>query len=304
MKKLLHALACIFIPALLLGQTVPSQVNYQGQLLDSAGAPLPNGEYTVTMSLYDAATSGALVWGPQIFDGQGLIGHGPRVPVVGGYFNLILSTDTNSAPIANAFFNGATRYLEIRVGSNPAISPRQQILSAPFALNADRLGGTNWSAVFDTGNPGTGRILGTRIADGSITAAQIVDGTITSADIGVGAIRSNNIASGAVYNSHISSLNKLTREGTTTTAAYVNANGELGVGTTGPGGRLDIVGFRTDPVDLYSPSAVVIGGSSGTILLRTGRNETGYDEALTPALFLHQPEMVTTRLPQESDLLR
>ncbi|HEY5912360.1 MAG TPA: tail fiber domain-containing protein [Verrucomicrobiae bacterium] len=287
MKKYLHVLACILVPMALLGQTVPSLVNYQGQLLDSAGTPLPTGEYTLTMSLYDAATSGALKWGPQVFDGQGLPGHGAKVPVVNGYFNLILGpADTNGLPVANAF-DGHPRYLEIRVGSNPPIAPRQQILSAPFALNADKLGGTNWNAVFDGGNPATGKISGGKIADGSVTSVQILDGTIASSDLANGSVRSNHIGAGAVYASHISSLSKLTKDGSVTTALSVNSSGEVGLGTWSPGtitGTLRINGSRTDPASIVTPSFAVFGSSAGSLVLQSGRNMTSDPEAADPSI--------------------
>src|SRR5262249_49724686 len=59
-----------------------------------------------------------------------------RIPVVQGYFNVMLGpVDTTNRPLTGAFL-GATRFLEIKVGTNNPISPRQQILSAPYALNS------------------------------------------------------------------------------------------------------------------------------------------------------------------------
>jgi hypothetical protein len=111
-------------------------INYQGRLVNANGTPLANGDYDLTFRIYDAVTGGNLIWGPQIFDGTAGLGHGAKVPVVGGYFNVILGPkDTSDRPISGAF-NQATRYLEITVGNNSPISPRQQILTAPFAFAA------------------------------------------------------------------------------------------------------------------------------------------------------------------------
>lgn len=119
-------------------QSVPPLINYQGQLTDANGAPLPTADYTLTFSLYAVASGGSPVWGPQVFDGASAAGHGPKIPVVQGYFNVMLGpTDTAARSLVNAFA-ASPRYLEIKVGSNQAIDPRQQILSTPFAIAADR----------------------------------------------------------------------------------------------------------------------------------------------------------------------
>jgi hypothetical protein len=247
-------------------------------LLDASGNPLPNGEYQLSFSIYDAATAGGLVWGPQVFDGSASPGHGSRIPVVNGYFNVILGPDdTNGVPITSAF-NGTSRYFEIRVSSNPPISPRQRILSAPFALKAadtDKLGGTNWAAVFDNGNPASGKIPGALIANTSISSAQlankavgalqIADGAIGAAQIGNGAIRSNHVAAGAISSSHVSNLNRLTRQNATNTAVFVNSSGYVGIGTSSPGASLDIRGMQTD-----GRNSVIIGGNEAEINIHSG----------------------------------
>jgi len=120
-------------------QTVPPMINYQGRLVDSNGVPLATGDYELTFNIYDAASAGSNIWGPQVLDGQPGAGHGAKVPVVQGYFNSILGpSDTAGRAIGDAF-NGATRYLEIRVGTNPPILPRQQILTAPYAFASARV---------------------------------------------------------------------------------------------------------------------------------------------------------------------
>lgn len=116
--------------------TVPQLINYQGRLTDQNGDPLPTGEYALSFSIYNAGLGGALVWGPQVFDGQVGEGNGALVPVVQGYFNVMLGPrDISNRTIGNAF-DSDLRYLEITIGDGPPIAPRQQILSAPYALQA------------------------------------------------------------------------------------------------------------------------------------------------------------------------
>jgi microcystin-dependent protein len=111
-------------------------MNFQGQVLGANGSPLATGDYTLTFQIFDAVEGGTLIWGPQVLDGAGGAGHGPKIPVVQGYFNVMLGpVDTAGRPLTAAF-QAASRFLEIKVNANNPISPRQQILSAPYALNA------------------------------------------------------------------------------------------------------------------------------------------------------------------------
>jgi len=103
--------------------SVPSLINYQGRLTDSSGVGL-TGSKTLQFNIYDAASGGNKVWGPQIFN---------AVPLVDGYFNVILGpTDTSERSIADAF-GAETRFLGITY-DDKEIVPRQQILSVPYAL--------------------------------------------------------------------------------------------------------------------------------------------------------------------------
>ena len=104
-------------------QTVPALVNYQGRLANPDGSPLPTADYTLTFNLFDATTNGARVWGPQMFDAAVAQGHGARVPVVQGWFNVMLGpVDTNGVSLADAF-NGTSRYVEVTVSNRPPHRP-------------------------------------------------------------------------------------------------------------------------------------------------------------------------------------
>jgi len=120
----------------LAAQNVPPLINYQGRLSNPDGSPLATADYQLSFKVYDAASNGNLVWGPQIFDGAAALGHGAMIPVVQGYFNVMLGpSDTNGLSLAGAF-NGTNRFIEMTVSNNPPIAPRQQILTAPFAFQA------------------------------------------------------------------------------------------------------------------------------------------------------------------------
>ncbi len=215
-------------------QGVPAMINYQGQLVDGTGTPLPNGNYQLTFRIYSMDPGGSVLWGPQVV---------PSVPLVGGRFNVILGpTDGNGQAVTTAFSSSAT-YLEIQVGANSPISPRQQILSAPYALqaeNADFLAGYGWNALFtDTGRPDTGHIPGAKIANGSITSTQIGPGAVTASQLGNGAVTAANISAGAVGTVQIAGGAVGTAQiadgavGTTQIAAGAVGTGQLANGAVG-----------------------------------------------------------------------
>ncbi len=122
-------IACCF-DAFAESPSVPPLINYQGTLTGAGGQPIPNSTKMLEFKIYDAASGGIMVWGPQIFN---------SVPVINGQFNVILgTTDTSGRSIADAF-NSNERFLGITVDdSETELTPRQQILSAPYSLQAGR----------------------------------------------------------------------------------------------------------------------------------------------------------------------
>ena len=101
-------------------------IAYQGRLADSSGNPLTQ---TLNMSfrLYSAATGGAALWTEQWTGPNG-------VQVSDGLFNVMLGSLT---PIAQVVITGnSTLFLGITVGTDDEMSPRVQLGSVPFAVQA------------------------------------------------------------------------------------------------------------------------------------------------------------------------
>jgi len=170
----------IMLAAQLVAQSVPPLVNYQGRLANSDGSPFPTADYSLTVRLYDTSIGGQMIWGPQVFNGtNGLAGHGAKVSVVQGYFNLLLGPeDTNGAPLADAF-NGAARYVEVTVSNRSSILPRQQILTTPFAFHA----GTAAALASPPGMvliPAGSFTMGNSVADTDITDATPISTTVSA----------------------------------------------------------------------------------------------------------------------------
>ncbi|QTA90639.1 Uncharacterized protein dnm_067000 [Desulfonema magnum] len=110
--------------------SVPPLVNYQGMLTDADGKPL-TGTKKIEFNLYDAATGGTKFWGPQIFS---------SVPLVNGMFNVILGEKDEEKRLITDAFESSGRYLGIKVNDGDELFPRQQILSTPYAIRAEKAG--------------------------------------------------------------------------------------------------------------------------------------------------------------------
>ena len=112
----------------------PAVINYQGRLYDPSlggtGGPM-TGTQQVQFRIWDSLTGGTLIWGRQF----------PVSCTTEGVFNVLLNDGgtwlagaTNQLPAA---FLGKDRFLELTVvGHGAAISPRQQLVSAPFAMQS------------------------------------------------------------------------------------------------------------------------------------------------------------------------
>jgi hypothetical protein len=120
----------------------PSLMNFQGRLTRPEGAPVNDGNYTVRFSLWTAPTGGTEKWS-----------QAQNITVRNGTFAVLLNTSTGAADK----FNNAL-WLEIKVGNDAPLSPRQPLVSVAYAMKANG------------------------VADSSITSAAIANGTITADD--------------------------------------------------------------------------------------------------------------------------
>jgi microcystin-dependent protein len=233
-------------------QSVPALINYQGQLTDANGTDLATADYILTFRIYGSETGTDLIWGPQMFDGVGGQGHGAKVPVVHGFFNVLLGQwDTAGRSLATAF-DGTDRYVEVQLGGNAAIKPRQRILTAPFAFEAnspEKLvvpGGSSTTAVAvdSGGNIGIGtsapnkELVVARNTAGSVCNLAL-DGDNGAGDGGSGILfRYNGAVKWHVFERNQEPYHALafsTGEGAYNSSVLtLLRNGNVGIGTTVP----------------------------------------------------------------------
>jgi hypothetical protein len=100
--------------ALAASQTV---ISYQGTLTDPSGNPI-NGTLPMEFALYDAATDGNLLWGPEM----------QSVEVSDGLFHVLLGSVTTMDPDALS----GDLYLNIKVNGE-TLSPREMLASVAYA---------------------------------------------------------------------------------------------------------------------------------------------------------------------------
>ncbi|MEW6682908.1 MAG: tail fiber domain-containing protein [Nitrospirota bacterium] len=103
---------------------VPQLINYQGVLKNGGGTPI-TGTVSVTFSIYSGPSGGTALWSET-----------QSVVVTGGLFNVLLGSST---AFPAYFFQGTTpdRYLGVKVGSDPEMTPRQRLVSVGYTLKAE-----------------------------------------------------------------------------------------------------------------------------------------------------------------------
>jgi hypothetical protein len=170
---------------------IPAAINYQGRLTDTLGNPLPSGYYEIEFRIWDDAVAnqpGDLVWARSF----------PLHVVTNGLFNILLTdaggqvtTPTTTTNTLLDAFKGPDRYLGLTVTvsngvnvSESEISPRQQLASAPFAIQAQTANTVVAGGV--TGNMlQSGSVTTSKMADNAVSTTKIADGAVTSSKLNI-----------------------------------------------------------------------------------------------------------------------
>ncbi|UCC45253.1 MAG: hypothetical protein JSU65_04865 [Candidatus Zixiibacteriota bacterium] len=108
---------------------VPQLISYQGRLTDTEGDPVTDGEYLVTFAIWSDSISTAPT-------DREWISPNCTVLVVNGLFNWQLGSQEGLPPWTIA--NDDNLWLGIQIESDPEITPRTRLCSAPYAYKAWR----------------------------------------------------------------------------------------------------------------------------------------------------------------------
>ncbi len=100
---------------------VPSQLIQQGRLFDEADGPVDD-QLAFTFTVYDDPAGTNALWSET-----------QLVTVEDGYFSVSLG---QVKPIENNVFDGSVRFVGLKVGDDPEMSPLQPLASVPYAVVA------------------------------------------------------------------------------------------------------------------------------------------------------------------------
>ncbi|MBI4568097.1 MAG: hypothetical protein HY719_06835 [Planctomycetes bacterium] len=152
--------------------TTPLKINFQGRLTDVAGAPV-NGARDMVFRYYSADTGGTLLYAESRTAGNGnqvTVTLGNYAVELGGAIRLSGGAGGSAADFASVFSNAAGYtpvWLELQVVGEAVMTPRVQVLSAPYAVNAERLDGQDGVYYTNSGNQSSGSLPVARLpADG------------------------------------------------------------------------------------------------------------------------------------------
>lgn len=158
---------------------VPPQINYQGRLTKQDGAPLSDGNYTISFRIYDVATGGSYLWQES---------HDVTTKL--GYFNVALGSKTVEGVSILDFTKPL--YLGVKVGSDSEMAPRQPLSAVPYAMCANNAITVSDGAVTNAklayhavtaDKMENSAVITDKIADNAVTTAKIADGNVRGVDI-------------------------------------------------------------------------------------------------------------------------
>ncbi len=112
---------------------VPKLINFQGRLTDGSGTPVKDSTYAVLFTIYDDATGGTNLWSET-----------QSVATKAGTFNVNLGSST---ALPDTIFDDTTRYLAMKVGTDPEMTPRQRIVSMAYGYRVRTVDGATGGTI-------------------------------------------------------------------------------------------------------------------------------------------------------------
>ncbi|NIA18628.1 MAG: hypothetical protein GWO85_00860, partial [Simkaniaceae bacterium] len=109
-------MAILFAFAAALYGQVPHVINYQGIVNDPVTGTVLDTTVTMTFAIYSPSNPNVAIW----METQN------NVLIQNGYFSVMLGSVT---PIPPDVFEGAEKYLGVKIGSDPEMTPRKRIFS-------------------------------------------------------------------------------------------------------------------------------------------------------------------------------
>ncbi|MCH9032379.1 MAG: hypothetical protein IIB00_09000, partial [candidate division Zixibacteria bacterium] len=203
--------------------TVPHLINFQGFLRETVPPKNPaNGTFDITFTIYDNLTGGSIIWA------ETQVG----VVVDVGNFSVLLGSVTT---LVDTVFNDTTRFLGIKVEADPEVAPRSRLVTMPYAFR---------SFLSETAVHADSATVSATAAFADSTDA-ITDGAVDMADIGQAGATSGQVLkwNGSAWGpatDDAGGASGWVDEGTV--VRLETASDSVGIGTSSPAEKLDVVG--------------------------------------------------------------
>lgn len=243
---LVLAVAALLVAATASGQ-VPEKMNYQVMLTDDADQPLADQAVTLVFRIYNSDIGGVMLWNETHVTATNSI----------GVVSVVLGTTT---PIPASTFTQPL-WIEVEVDGE-TLTPRRELVSSPYALHAsdsDQLGmivASEYALREDLFVPG---IIN--------TPSNPVDWTMLKnvpAGFADGADDTGGAGDGHSLDAD---------DGSPVDAVYVDALGNVGIGTTAPANRLTVSGLGGLSYAQFASGGTGYGAGDG---FEVGINGSGY----------------------------
>ena len=183
-----HVLAALLIAVPLAVESpaqIPREIETQARLVDGQGAEV-TGSISITVLIYALPTGGTALWQ-----------HTYDTTAQGGVINLRLGRVADTKFPDNLFDTGPL-YITFQVGSDPEMTPRRELASAPFAVRADCVSNVDSTTAFETGV-----VESLDIMDGGVASCDVLDGSLVSSDIMDGGVQSCDVMDGTLVSADI-----------------------------------------------------------------------------------------------------
>ena len=201
---------------------VPTVINYQGRLTNTAGHVVPNANYSIVFTIYDAATLGNVKWTET-----------RSVTTDSGLFSVVLGTINQ---IEDTVFNQPDRWLGIKVGTDPEMSPRVNLTSVSYSNRVSTVDEADGGIIKSKVSIGPGHI------NTGTNAFTVGQNNTTSGDYSSATGR-DNVASGEYS---------------------VVAGGRMNVASGGANDTTSSLTSRSENFAITGPGATVAGGVDNT----------------------------------------